>query len=124
MSYGRVAIVETLAEAGVLDLNAECGDLGWTPLYMAVFYNRTEIVGILVDAGADPNARGDTETVLCHAISYNRVESVEVLVEAGADVNANCGHGDSRSDWTPLLVATFYNRSSIVKILVDAGAKL
>ena len=90
---------------------------------MAVFYNRTEIVGILVDAGADPNARGDTETVLCHAISYNRVESVEVLVEAGADVNANCGHEDSRSEWTPLLVATFYNRSSIVKILVDAGAK-
>ena len=91
---------------------------------MAVYYQRTSIVKILVDAGANPNAKGDTETVLCNATYYNaRVESVGILVQAGADVNANCGYAsEERSDWTPLYVATYLGRSSIVKILVDAGA--
>ena len=117
-------IVKTLADAGVLDLNAECSDRGgWTPLYMAVYYARNDIVRILVDAGANPNASGDTETVLCNATYYARVESVGILVEAGADVNANCGYAsEERSDWTPLYVATYLGRSSMVKILVDAGA--
>ena len=125
VSYGRVAIAKTLVEAKILDLNAECGDQGKTLLYIAVEYDRIEIVGILVDAGADPNARGDTdETVLCLGISYDRVESVGILVKAGVDINANCGYKESgRSEWTPLYAATYYDRSSIAKILVDAGAR-
>ena len=98
--------------------------MGWTLLYWAVDIGNVTIVEYLLDAGADPNARGDTETVLCRAISKGIVTSVGDLVRAGADVNANCEYQIAdRSDWTPLVLATNRNQTSIVRILVDAGAR-
>ena len=90
---------------------------------MAVDIGRTSIVKALLDAGANPNERGDTETVLCHAISKSNVTSVSDLVEAQADVNANCGYESAeRSELTPLQMAVNEEEVSIVKILADAGA--
>ena len=90
---------------------------------MAVDLGHISIVKALLDAGANPNERGDTETVLCHAISKKNVTSVFYLVEAEADVNANCGYESAeRSELTPLQMAVNEELVSMVKILVDAGA--
>ena len=93
--------------------------MGWTLLYWAVEIGNTTVVKTLLDAGANPNFKGDTETVLCRAISRGSVTSVSYLVEAGADVNANC---DEMSNLTPLQLATEKRLSAIVEILA-AGAR-
>ncbi len=109
----------------MIDLNSTCKEtMGWTLLYWAVDIGNVSIVKALLDAGSDPNFRGETETVLCHAISKRSVTSVGHLVNAGANVNANCEYEVAdKSDWTPLVMAANMNQTSIVRILVEAGAQ-
>ena len=125
MQQSNVSIVSTIAEAGLIDLNSTCKEtMGWTLLYWAVDIGNVSVVGALLEAGADPNAREDTETVLCRAISKRSVASVSDLVEAGADVNANCEYeSPERADLTPLIMAANQEQVTIVQILVDAGAR-
>jgi ankyrin repeat protein len=61
--------------------------LDMTPLNYAALYGSVESVRLLLDAGADPNARNKSQTnPLIHgAYSF---EKTKLLVEKGADVNA------------------------------------
>lgn len=57
-------------------------------LQMSAFFNRPEIVTILLDAGADPNVMNDRGfTPLVSACFKGGVESAKILIERGADVN-------------------------------------
>ena len=89
-----------------------------------------DIVTILVEAGADVNARDADDNPLLHmAIEweysnrYHRVtgnvEIVTILVEAGADVNAR----DAVHGKTLLQDAISMELSDIAQILVDNGAR-
>ena len=122
MQQSNVSIVRTIAEAGLIDLESTCKEtMGWTLLYWAVEIGNNSVVKALLDAGANPNSREDTETVLCHAISKGSVTSVRYLVEAAADVNAKCEYeSPERADLTPLIMAVNQELVSIVQILVDA----
>jgi len=63
--------------------------LGETQLMQAVGDKRKEIVGILLDAGADVNAGDDVGiTSLMRAAGGGNLELVKLLVERGANVNA------------------------------------
>ncbi len=58
-----------------------------------------DIVKILVEAGADIDARSymfdfEEATPLMHAVSYDQFEIVQYLVEQGADVNAKYKYGN------------------------------
>ena len=80
----------------------------------------TEVVRILVNAGADVNARdSDGDPLLHEAIFRGNREIVRILVDAGVDVKASDSRGDS-----PLDSARFWARNDpeIVQILVEAGA--
>ena len=63
---------------------------GETILMTAARTGQPEVVKLLLDAGADLNAREHWfgETALMWAAAENHAEAVRVLVEAGADVNA------------------------------------
>ncbi|NKQ56008.1 hypothetical protein HFP15_24315 [Amycolatopsis sp. K13G38] len=83
------------------------------------FPNGPQIVGILVAAGADPDARAKPggETPLHWAASSDDVEVAEALLDAGADVEAPDG-----SIGTPLANAVGYACWHVARLLVARGA--
>jgi ankyrin repeat protein len=78
------------------------------------------VVSLLIEAGADPNARspGD-ETPLHWAASSDDSDVAEALIEGGADVDAPDG-----SIGTPLANAVGYRCWHVARLLVDRGAKV
>jgi uncharacterized protein len=91
------------------------------------FPNGPQIVRLLIDAGADPNARttgrgssrpgpGD-ETPLHYAASSDDVDVAEALIDGGADVEAPDG-----SIGTPLDNAVGYGCLHVARLLVARGA--
>jgi ankyrin repeat protein len=101
-----------------------------TPLHLVTdwpgyFPNGPQIVQLLIDAGADPNARttgrsGTTdpgETPLHYAASSDDVDVAEALIEQGADIEAPDG-----SIGTPLDNAVGYGCWHVARLLVTRGA--
>jgi hypothetical protein len=101
-----------------------------TPLHLVTdwpgyFPNGPQIVQLLIEAGADPNARttgrpGDTapgETPLHYAASSDDADVAEALIEQGADIEAPDG-----SIGTPLDNAVGYGCWHVARLLVARGA--
>ena len=91
---------------------------GSRALHAAVDKNDHALVRILVEGGADVNAKdvfGDSP--LHKAIDKDHGGMVSLLVELGADVNAKNAFGDPA-----LHRAIFKGDVEIVRILVEAGA--
>lgn len=102
-----------------------------TPLIAAAKNGYTEIVRLLLEAGANPNSRGPlgfrfglfgAKTPLGEATREGQTESVEALLEAGADPNAG-----STTDYfglllsmTPLSEAARLNHAKIAAALANA----
>jgi ankyrin repeat protein len=140
---GHMTIVDELLDAGVaLDLfeaaalgqqetvkaslakdPAGLGQLsydGWTPLHLAAFFGHLPVVGLLLERGADINARsgnGLHNTALHAAVAGGRVESALALIEAGAEVNVADSGGH-----TPLHIAAEGGYLPIVEALLRAKA--
>ncbi len=56
------------------------------PLYDAAQYGYTEVVRLMIEAGADVNIKNyNGVTPLAVAIDYNRIEVIELLLKAGAE---------------------------------------
>ncbi|MGY1705018.1 ankyrin repeat domain-containing protein [Geodermatophilus sp. SYSU D00697] len=64
------------------------GQGGWTPLHVAVAEGRTEIVRLLVAAGADVAARTEHDRTPLHLALQSAPDLVPVLRELGAPVDA------------------------------------
>jgi ankyrin repeat protein len=71
-----------------------------TPLMHAAAEGELHTMRLLLDHGADPNARNDrNELPLGFACSYEQWEAAELLVERGADVNGIEEEGKTHLDW-------------------------
>lgn len=92
-------------------------EFGSTPLILAAMYSGEECVRMLLDRGADPNAKNNSDvTPLMNAV-WNET-NVRLVLERGADVNAESVIGN-----TPLMLAAVYPYSTpIVRRLLDHGA--
>ena len=108
-----------LEDPGVRDqfLN-QANNVGQTPLISAAKQGNGPLVKILIDAGADVNAKDNTgNTSFTYAIREGSAEIARILIDAGADVNAKNNVG-----YTALLYAAMNGYTKIVQLLLDKGA--
>lgn len=91
-----------------------------TALYKATMAGRTEVVELLLDAGADPTLRAADPAAVLHplqvAAKFGRAEILGMFLERGADANA------PGRDSAALHVALMSKKPQIVQLLLDAGA--
>ncbi len=133
---GMRELVQELLDAGT-DVNHSVN--GWTPLASAALREDTEMLQLLLAAGADPNATdsnavtsadGDAETCnvhnaenyfrrlpLCVAARNINPDAVRLLLAAGADPSREEPDGES-----PLAMAVSFDRTETVRLLLEAGA--
>jgi ankyrin repeat protein len=96
---------------------------GYTPLGLAAFFKRRDVVKALLDRGAKPSlpSRDQGFTPLHSAVATDAAGSerdiVRLLLEAGADPNAK-----SREGGTPLHTAAFTGDLEIAEMLLAYGA--
>jgi len=93
------------------------GKSGSTPLMYAALYGDAEFLRLLLEKGADPNARNDANaTALTYAVDDE--QKMRLLLDHGADPNAKSEDGQ-----TPLLIAAWRpGAAPVVKLLLDHGA--
>jgi ankyrin repeat protein len=99
-----------------IDVNAT-GKYG-NPLHYAAGGGTSEIVTILLEGGAEKNARNRWgETPIFYAARRGAPEIIQILFKAGADVNTKSEFGQ-----TPLHYAARWGTPQTVRILLDSGA--
>ncbi|MFC1478069.1 ankyrin repeat domain-containing protein [Candidatus Margulisiibacteriota bacterium] len=92
---------------------------GKTALMVAAKRGRTEVVKLLIEAGADLNLKNvEDRTALMIAAEKGHTEIIKLLIEAGADLNAEC-YGQPVLIW-----AAISGHTEVVKILTKSGADL
>lgn len=111
--------VKKLLEEGA-DVNKRDDDTGTTALDEAVMHGNRDMVRVLLNAGAEVNARTrNKQTALMRLDNDATASLVRDLVNAGARVNARDADGD-----TPLIMASRYSTPEVVKALISAGARV
>jgi len=103
-----------------LDLNLR-NEFGNSMLHWAVLARQTEILRILLEAGADPNAEDEAESrgePLNAAALAGECEMIRLLLKAGAEVNHKDFFGR-----TPLNFTTWRGQLEAARLLMEAGAK-
>ena len=116
---GDQAVVQSLLKQKV-DVNVAQGD-GNTALHWAVYRDDIEMTRLLIQAGANPNAKtrlGDV-TPLHLAATNGNAAVIDLLLKAGADANAPNGNGT-----TPLMFASAAGRADAIKLLLDKGVNV
>ena len=107
------AVIDSLSRGGA---NLDVSNPVYTPLYYAVEQGDAELVRILLEAGADPNAlTSGGRLPLFQAASDSAI--LGLLLEAGADPGAANEYGE-----TALFAAIDYDNLDGVQALVDAGS--
>ena len=111
--FGQPEIVKTLLNAGA-DANLPSREsMKVTPLASAAAAKQTDIARLLIEHGANVNARAAGGHIPLHEASANgNVELVKLLIESGADVNAKTDDGK-----TPLDFAIEYKRPEVIALL-------
>uniref|UniRef100_UPI003AAF89CA ankyrin repeat and SOCS box protein 2 n=1 Tax=Centroberyx gerrardi TaxID=166262 RepID=UPI003AAF89CA len=121
--HNRDELLEVLIDAG-FDVNAQLSDERSkmyedhrsTALYFAVINNNIDAVGMLLDAGANPNL--DIFNPLLVALRQGCIQTVTLLVEHGANVNA---YIPTHPTAFPATVMFSMKYLSMFKYLLDNG---
>lgn len=96
---------------------------GFTPLGLAAFTGREEIVAYLIERGADVNHVAKDKnafTALTGAIASGNGEVVKRLLEAGANPN----HMYEGGVISPLIAAAAEGKADLVRLLIAHGAEV
>jgi ankyrin repeat protein len=136
---GTGAVAQRLIDAGA-PVDGDPGDPE-TPLITAASYGDAEVAKVLIEAGADMNARSSPgsggvpgSTALLHAAVFGMTDVLDLLVEAGAEVTSleeAAAAGDVAGWLTPksdpqariraLVFAADHERLAVIDQLIDAG---
>jgi ankyrin repeat protein len=114
---GSTKAVKSLISRGA-QVNAKDSQQAHTALMWAAAQKHPDVIGELVKAGAEVDARSDGGfTPLLFAAQQGDVQSSRALLAAGANVNSATPDGD-----TPLLIATLSGYEALSIFLLDNGA--
>ena len=86
-----------------------------TALFFAALYNRTDVIQLLLQKGANVNKRNSDrfgDTPLHYAAMGNSTEAIAMLIEHGASINITNKRGDK-----PIDRARRYEREAAVCML-------
>jgi ankyrin repeat protein len=108
------------AGQGSADVNAVRNADGWTPLLLAASQGHTDIVALLLAAGADVEARlGGEDTPLALAAMHGHAQTVVLLAqEGGAAVDARRASNGA----TALMLAAALGHEAAAEALLALGA--
>lgn len=94
---GRIEAVRWLLARGA---RLERDAMQWTPLHYAVFAGHAEVAELLLDRGADINARSPNgSSVLMMAVYEGREDMARRLLARGADTSVKNENGDGALEW-------------------------
>jgi ankyrin repeat protein len=118
-ALGDAGEVARLIKAGS-DLNGRDG-YERTPLHVATYFRRHEVIAVLARAGADLGAKErDRYDAMTIAAVADDVATLRVLLDVGASARLVT----SRHDGTALIAAAHLGHDEVVKLLIKAGAPL
>ena len=93
---------------------------GWTPLMMAAFNGRDEILALLMQHDADVDALDLGGNSALHWAAFGgHTACARQLIRKHAKVDARYNFG-----WTPLIQATARNHPELAALLIESGANL
>ena len=104
--------VNALLKRGVSP-NARADEWGDNALMYAVSHGNFEMARALLDAGADPDLKGQGFTPLGMAALKGYARIVLALLKSGADVDRKSSDGN-----TPIIAATLLHRTEVVRELL------
>ena len=112
------------------DVNLPDSETGKTSLILAALNNDTDILKVLLEAGAKPNVQNyDGKTALMFAALRKNSEAVTLLLDAGADPNIKNEYEDTALTFATETNMVVYVENKgkgitldIVKQLLEAGA--
>jgi hypothetical protein len=114
---GDLLMVRSLLDAdpkSVLETNTE----GETALHWACIKGQGQVAALLLEAGAEVNAKSRKGWTPLHWAAYNgNRDLVSLLIQRGAQVNAV-----NKELWTPLHVAVYEGNVDVVRLLLERGA--
>ncbi|XP_020376693.2 ankyrin repeat and SOCS box protein 3 isoform X1 [Rhincodon typus] len=114
---GDIAVAKTLLKHGAR-INGPHSACLWSVLHQAAYQEHLEILKLLLEKGADKEARDDYGiTPLFLAAQYGKQESLSVLLQHGSDVN--CQAFDKA---TPLFIAAQEGHVECVELLLSNSA--
>lgn len=90
-----------------------------TPLHIAVFLGRADVVNVLLAHGADVHARGNFGQTSMHLASFPQgyPEIITILLTHGANINER-----QNNRATPLHLAAMGHNPEVIKLLLNKGA--
>jgi ankyrin repeat protein len=78
---GHIGIVRCLLEAGA-DFKLTCAETDVSPLMIAAYHSRLEVVQELLEVGADPNIGStDGATAIFYAAQKGHLEVIRILLD-------------------------------------------
>ena len=89
-----------------------------SPLFIAVLQGQTEIVRILLSAGASADFNTDSGGPLHTSLRMVAPEISQLLIDAGAPINRQDPDGE-----TPLMIAAATGQIPMIQLLLSHGAK-
>lgn len=89
-------------------------EFGFTALMRAAIYNRTDVIRVLLQRGADVNRRSviDGSTAIHRAALNNSTDVIRILMQHGATAKVQDNHGR-----TPVGLARIWNYEEAVRIM-------
>ena len=115
---GREDVTQFLLSLPATNLEAR-GEGGWTALLVASSNGHLNIVKLLLDHGADPEAVTVSGTTPLMAAAREGREDVAQFLLSLPNINLEARDEDG---WTALLAASINGHLNIVKLLLDRGA--